>query len=234
MDSNTVFMEIVPKSLAILLAINLVFIIIFVIANRKDKKDIEYFSRLGITLIGDNIIAFLVILCIVFFLPKKTEEQTIILEPEVIIKENIIEKENIIDVPSIILPLNPEGEQAIIIDSTSNKMEEFMNDFYDENVYFFNSRQNEIFILKEEGLQNYSGLDFEKIEYEQSNSTLTLQLDDVGYNTIWLFSDLSQINIESSKCNVILYVPKQLTEEETRALKEVNSNITIITIEQIK
>ena len=43
--------------------------------------------------------------------------------------ENIIKKENIIEIPSIILPIKPEGDEAVVIDTSSEELGAFMKEF---------------------------------------------------------------------------------------------------------
>lgn len=232
MDSNAQFLQVAPMCLLITLAINAVLIAIYCFRHRKYKVDNRFLFNLEVVLIGANTAIFFVTMCILFFGPTTVTQRSVTLEPEIITDVNIVEKENVIDVPSIMLPLNPEGKQAVVIDTTSLKMKSFMDGFYGDNVYFFNNRQDSNFLFGTDGLQNYSGLDITKIEYKDSNSTTTLQLDEMGFETIWLFSDLSNVVLTPTKCKVVLYVPRQLTTVETEAIKS-NGNITIITIDQI-
>lgn len=233
MDSNTLFMQYAPKCLAIAFVIEVVLAIIYAIANRKKQKDLLYWKKGGILLVFFNTSIFFVVFCCLLFKPANIHEKVITLEPEVITEINVIEKENVIDVPSIMLPIEPKGNQAVIIDTTSIQMKEFMKDFYGENVYFFNNRQEATYLVKTEGVENYSGLDIAKIEYSEVNMTRTIELDDMNYQTIWVFSDLYHLDIISNDTKVMLYVPRQITEQEIQMLKQTNSDITIIAIEQI-
>lgn len=233
MDSNTLFMQYAPKCFVIAFVIEVVLAIIYAIANRKKQKNLQYWKKGGALLFIFNTSIFFVVFCYLFFKPADIHEKVITLEPEVITEINVIEKENVIDVPSIMLPIDPKGNQAVIIDTTSIQMKEFMKDFYGENVYFFNNRQEATYLVKTEGVENYSGLDIAKIEYSEVNMTRTIELDDMNYQTIWVFSDLYHLDIISNDTKVMLYVPRQITEQEIQMLKQTNSDITIIAIEQI-
>lgn len=233
MDSNTVLLEAIQKFFPIALITELIIVLFFVIVNRKYRKNRAYWQRCGILVLGINTIIFFITFWYIQFRPKEIVERVVTLEPETITQVNYIEKENVIDVPSIMLPLEPEGNQAVIIDAMSLEMEEFMKGFYGENVYFFNNRQDATYLAKTEGLANYSGLDIAEIQYSNSNSITTIQLDDMNYQTVWVFSDLTHLDIVSSNTKVMLYVPKQLTDKELQKLKQTNSDITIIAIDQI-
>ena len=233
MDSNTLFEVAALKYLPIAFIIEAVIILIFVIINRKYSKNKAYWQRLGIFTIGVNLIIVFITFGYLLLRPKEVREKVVTLEPETITEINIIEKENIIEVPSIMLPLEPKGNQAVLIDVKSLKMKEFMEGFYGDNVYFFNNRQDATYLAKSEGLTNYSGLDITQIEYSETDSITTINLDDMKYETVWVFSDLSYTNIISSDTKVMLYVPRQLTDEELQKLKQTNSDITIVAIEQL-
>lgn len=233
MDSNTLFMQVAPKYFFIALAIEVVLALIYAISNRKRIRNKSFLYNGGAFLFSVNALIFFVSFCVMLLKPAEIRQKVVNKEPEVITEVNIIEKENIIDVPSIILPLEPEGEQAVIIDTTSLEMEQFMQGFYGENVYFFNNRQDATYLVKNGGLSNYSGLDIDKIEYIESDSVTTIQLDNMDYKTVWVFSDLSNAEFESSNTKVMLYVPRQLTKEELQVLKQKNGDITIIAIDEI-
>lgn len=233
MDSNTAFWEAIQKCFPVALIIELMIVLLYVIINRKHPKNTSYWQRCGMLLFATNAIIFFTTFCFTVFGPKEMVERKVTLEPETVTQVNYIEKENVIDVPSIMLPLEPEGNQAVIIDAMSLEMEEFMKGFYGENVYFFNNRQDATYLAKTEGLANYSGLDIAEIQYSNSNSITTIQLDDMNYQTVWVFSDLTHLDIVSSNTKVMLYVPKQLTDKELQKLKQTNSDITIIAIDQI-
>ena len=233
MDSNTLFEVAALKYLPVALIIEIVIIFIYAVAKRRYPKDKTYWQKLGIFTFGVNLVIFFITFGYLVLRPKEVREKVVTLEPETITEINIIEKENVIEVPSIMLPLEPEGNQAVLIDVKSLKMKEFMEGFYGENVYFFNNRQDATYLAKSEGLTNYSGLDISEIEYSQTDTITTINLDDMKYETVWVFSDLSYTNIISSDTKVMLYVPRQLTDEELQKLKQTNSDITIIAIEQI-
>jgi len=233
MDSNTALLEAIQKFFPIALITELIIVLLYVIINRKCRKNRAYWQRCGILVFGINTIIFFITFWYIQFRPKEIVERKVTLEPETITQVNYIEKENVIDVPSIVLPLEPEGNQAIIIDAMSLEMEEFMKGFYGENVYFFNNRQDATYLAKTEGVANYSGLDIAEIEYSNTNGITTIQLDDMNYQTVWVFSDLTHLDIVSSNTKVMLYVPKQLTDKELQKLKQTNSDITIIAIDQI-
>lgn len=144
MTSNEVFALIAPKCLAAALIIDLALIIIYVI--RHKKKGISLWNLLAV-LIGYNALIASISFFFSFLAPATIVERTVTLKPEVITQTHVIEKENIIEVPSIMLPLNPEGTQAIVIDTTSTLMKSFMDGFYGENVYFFNNRQEATYIF---------------------------------------------------------------------------------------
>lgn len=234
MTSNELFALLAPECAIATLITNVVLVAVYCLRHKKSLKSIKTWMHGIAVFIAFNAILVFVFMFFGFFLvPPTIAERTVNLKPEVITKINVVEKENIIEVPSIMLPLNPSGTQAVVIDSTSAKMEPFMKQFYGENVYFFNNRQDATFLLQENGLQNYSGLDISQIEYYESIQKIPLHLDKLGFETIWLFSDLSHIEFTPTNCNVILYVPYQLTEEQVTQLKT-NGNITIITIESLR
>lgn len=233
MDSNTLFEAAALKYLPIALIVEAVIILIFVIINRKNSKNKAYWQRLGIFTFGVNLVIFFITFGYLVLRPKEVRKEVVTLEPETVTEINIIEKENIIEVPSIMLPLEPKGNQAVLIDVKSLEMKKFMEGFYGENVYFFNNRQDATYLAKSEGLTNYSGLDITEIEYSQTDSITNISLDDMNYETVWVFSDLISTNIVSSNTKVMLYVPRQLTDEELQNLKQTNSDITIIAIEQL-
>ena len=233
MDTNTLFMQVASKYFFIALAIEVVLALIYAILNRKRIREKSFWHNGGAFLYSINAFVFFGSFLFMLLKPAEIQEKVINKEPEVITQINIIEKENIIDVPSIMLPLEPEGEQAVIIDSTSIEMEEFMKGFYGENVNFFNNRQNATYLAKNGEITNYSGLDIDEIQYNKTDITTTIQLDDMGYQTVWVFSDLAHSEIVSSKTKVMLYVPRQLTEEKIQDLKQMNRDITIIAIDEI-
>ena len=131
---------------------------------------------------------------------------------------------------SIVLPITLEGEQAIVIDTNSMAMSQFVEEFYGQNVEFFTQRQNATFLLKDSDFKNHTALNISDIQYKESDS-VKANLDELGFDTIWLFSDLTNIELLPTTCKVILYTPQQLTEEEIKEIKT-NGNITIISIEQ--
>lgn len=198
--------------------------------RRRLRSSFTWF-RCGVLLFFANTLFFFLTMFFgVFFAPATVVERSVALQPETITKTKVIEEENIIEVPSIMLPLSPEGPQAVVIDTTSTRMDSFMDQFYGENVHFFNSRQDATFLLNANGTENYSGLDISQIDYKDVNQKVTLSLDELDYETIWLFSDLSHIELMPTIRNVILYVPYQLTNEQIMELKS-KGYITIITVE---
>ncbi len=230
-------MQVAIICLLITFAINASYIAIFCIKNKKCKKDKRFWYCFEMYLIFLNTFIFFVTFSILFFSEAKVIQRSVILEPEVISEVVIVKKENLIYVPSIIIPLTPEGKQAIAIDTTSIdttsiKMKSFMDEFYGENVNFFTNRQNATFLIEKSGIKNYTGLDLTDIQYNVSDSKIELYLDDLGFETIWLISDLSNITIMPTKCKVILYVPRKISNEEEQEIKT-SGEITILTIDQI-
>ncbi len=233
MTSNELFALLAPKCAIATLSINAALVAVFCLRNRKIIKERQTWLHGIIYLFCSNAILSCIFMIFGFFLaPTTIIERTVILKPEVIKVPKIIKEENIIEVPSIMLPLTPEGSQAVLIDTTSIEIEPFMRDFYGENVYFFNNRQDATFLLKADGVENYSGLDISQIEYCEISGSMLLQLDELGFETIWLFSNLSHIELMPTNCNVILYSPCQLNAEQITKLKA-NCKITIISVETI-
>ena len=207
-------------------------IIIFLIVNRKIikiKKIIvpKFLWTMALT----NMFIFAFFAAAIALKPATFDYEVVKPAPKVITQVNTVEKEVIIDAPSIVLPIAPEGEQAIVIDTNSTAMNEFIEEFYGQNVEFFTQRQNATFLLKGNGkLENHTALDISDIQYEESD-LIKANLDESGFDTIWLFSDLKNMELLPTECKIILYTPQQLTEEEIKEIKT-SGNITIISIEQ--
>lgn len=239
MTSDQIFMYLAPRCLLLTLLIIVAIAGLCFLGHLKAENLKNYWHDVRMAIIGIGTFVFFILMMIVFFLPNSAisdflptikHSETIVLPAEVIEEVNIIEQENVIDIPSIVLPLQPEGEQAIVIDTSSEDLKKFMNDFYGENVEFFNQRQKATYLLNSEGIENFTGLDFDSIQYKE-NTAFTINLDQLGYETIWLFTDLSNIELEPTTCKVILYVPRNVTQSELEALKELG-DITVITIEK--
>lgn len=177
-----------------------------------------------------NTFIFIGFAAAITFKPATYDYKVVKPAPEVITRVNTIEKEVIIDAPSIVLPITPEGEQAIVIDTNSRDLKQFIKEFYGQNVEFFNQRQNATFLMKNGNFENYTALNISDIQYQESD-LIQVNVDELGFDTIWLFSDLTNIELLPTKCKVILYTPQQLSQEEIKEIKA-KGNITVISIEQ--
>lgn len=241
MTSDQLFMYLAPRSLLATVLIIVAIAILCFLGHLKVKNLKNYWYDVRIAIIGIGSFLFFILLMIVFLLPNSSisgflptikYSKEIVLPAEEIEVPNIIERENVIDIPSIVLPLQPEGEQAIVI-HISSELKSFMNEFYGENVEFFNQRQKATYLFSSEGFKNFTGLDLNSIQYEETESSnCAINLDQLGYETIWLFTDLS-IELEPTTCKVILYVPRAISEQELENLKKVG-DVTIITIEEMR
>lgn len=206
-------------------------VIIFLLVNRKLIKIKKIIiPKFLWTMALINMFIFIGFAATIVFKPSSYDYKVVKPAPEIITQVNTIEKEVIIDAPSIVLPITPEGEQAIVIDTNSMAMSQFVEEFYGQNVEFFTQRQNATFLLKDSDFKNHTALNISDIQYKESDS-VKANLDELGFDTIWLFSDLTNIELLPTTCKVILYTPQQLTEEEIKEIKT-NGNITIISIEQ--
>lgn len=240
MTSDQLFMYLAPRCLIATLVINAVIAILCFIGHLMHKNLKRYWYDLRVSIIGiDTFLVFALFMIIFFlpnsaisgFLPTRTEYKTIVKPAEEIEVVNQITHENIIEIPSIVLPLEPEGEQAVVIDTSSEGLKTFMDDFYGENVEFFNQRQKATFLSNGSGFQNFTGLDLREIQYVEETGTTVVNLDQLGYETIWLFTDLEHMDFEATNCKVMLYVPRTITQSELAQLKELG-NVTVITIEK--
>lgn len=240
MTSDQLFMYLAPRCLIATLVINAVLAILCFIGHLKTKSLKRYWRDVRLSIIGvDTFLVFALFMIVFFlpnsaisgFLPTRTEHKTIVLPAEEIEVINPIEHENIIEIPSIVLPLEPQGEQAVVVDISSEGLKTFMDDFYGENVEFFNQRQKATFLSSGEGFQNFTGLDLRQIQYVEEAKTTTVNLDQLGYETIWLFTDLEHMTFEATTCKVMLYVPRAITQSELNHLKELG-DVTVITIEK--
>lgn len=239
MTSDQLFMYLAPRCLIATLLIIVAIAILCFLGHVKAKNLKSYWYDVRMAIIGIGTFVFFILFLIVFFLPNSSisdflptikHRKEIVLPAEEIEVVNIIEQEHVINIPSIVLPLQPEGEQAIVID-ISSELKSFINGFYEENVEFFNQRQKATYLFSSEGFKNFTGLELNSIQYEETEtSTYTINLDQLGYETIWLFTDLST-ELEPTTCKVILYVPRSITEQEMENLKKVG-DVTIITIEE--
>ena len=145
---------------------------------------------------------------------------------------DFIKKENIIEIPSIILPIKPEGDEAVVIDTSSEELGAFMKEFYGQNAEFFNQRNNATYSSNYNGFSNYTGLDLDKIEYKQENVKCIVNVDKLAVDTVWLFTDLKNLKLEPMQCKVIIYAPRSITEQELKELKELG-DVTVITIDRM-
>lgn len=206
-------------------------IFLFLIVNRKilNIKKIVIPKFLW-TMMLINMFIFIGHAAAITFKPATYDYKVVKPAPEVITRVNTIEKEVIIDAPSIVLPITPEGKQAIVIDTNSKKLEHFIKEFYGQNVEFFNQRQDATFLIKDSKFENYTALNISDIEYKDTEFS-KVNFDKLGFDTIWLFSDLTNIELLPMECKVILYTPQQLSQEEIKEIKT-KGNITVISIEQ--
>lgn len=241
MNSNELFMYLAPRCLFVTLAINAILAIISFFGHKR-KLSQRLWYDLRFAMIGLDsflaacffMIAFLVPNSIISgFLPTIPKYETVVIPAEVIEVENIIEKENIIEVPSIILPLRPEGNQAIVIDTSSKELGYFMKSFYGENVNFFNERQQATYLYTNGEFQNYTELNLNDIQYKDEENASPINLNKLGYETIWLFTDLKNIQFEAVDVKVVMYVPHTITKEQLENLKTLG-DVTVITIEEVR
>ena len=229
MNSNELFLYLAPRCLIAMLLINFIVIVLYAVKHRNMPKN-EILFNAKILIIGVDAFLTFILFMIVFFVPNSivgsflptiTKNKTITLPAEVIEVENIIKKENIIEIPSIILPIKPEGDEAVVIDTSSEELGAFMKEFYGQNAEFFNQRNNATYLSNYNGFSNYTGLDLDKIEYKQEN-----------VKCIWLFTDLKNLKLEPMQCKVIIYAPRSITEQELKELKELG-DVTVITIDRM-
>lgn len=240
MNSNELFLHLAPRCLLVTLIINAIVIMWYTWRTRKNLKR-NLFNMKALIIGVDSFITFILFMIVFFvpnsivsgFLPTITKYETKILPAETIEIENTIEHENIIEIPSIVLPIKPEGKEAVVIDTSSEALSTFMSEFYGENVEFFNSRQEATYLSSGNGFRNYTGIDLNEIEYKDESGASMVNLDRLDYDTIWLFSDLKNMELEPMNCKVFIYVPHLITEKESEELKELG-DITVITIEEVQ
>ncbi len=167
MTSDQLFMYLAPRCLIATLLIIVAIAILCFWGHVKAKNLKSYWYDVRMAIIGIGTFVFFILFLIVFFLPNSSisdflptikHRKEIVLPAEEIEVVNIIEQEHIINIPSIVLPLQPEGEQAIVID-ISSELKSFMNGFYEENVEFFNQRQKATYLFSSEGFKNFTGLE---------------------------------------------------------------------------
>lgn len=242
MNSNELFMYLAPRCLIVTLVVNCLIVGWYTIKHKRRLKTKEFWwSAKILVIVMDTFVAFTLFMIVFFvpnsvisgFLPTITKYETKVLSPEIIKEENIIEHENIIEIPSIILPLNPEGREAVVIDTSSEELRDFMYDFYGENVEFFNNREEATYLSNSNGFVNYTGIDLGQIVYKEEAVTSVVSLDKLGYDTIWLFTDFKNIKLEPMKCKVVVYSPHSISQKEIDEIKLLG-NVTIITVEDIK
>lgn len=243
MTSDEIFLYLAPRCLLATVLIIVAIAILCFWGHARNGNLRRYWYDVRISIIGIGIFVFFILFMIIFFLPNSgisdflptiKHTETVVLPAEIIEEKNIIERENVIEIPSIVLPITPEGEQAIVIDTSSEELESFMNGFYGENVEFFNQRQKATFLFNGgngEKFENFTGLDLNSIQYKEQAEISTLNLDQLGYETIWLFTDLSNIELECTDCKVVVYTPRSITEQELEKVKEAG-DVTVITIEE--
>lgn len=240
MNSNELFLYLAPRCLFATLIINAIVIIWYIWCTRKNRKR-NIFNMKAFIMGVDSLIAVMLFLIVFFvpnsivsgFLPTITKYEEKVLPAETIWVENIIEHENIIEIPSIILPIEPEGKEAVVIDTSSENLSTFMMQFYGENVEFFNSRQEATYLSSGNGFRNYTGIDLREIEYNEESNASIVNLDKLGYDTIWLFTDLKNMKLEAMHCKVVVYIPHSVTVQKIEELKTLG-DVTVITVENIK
>ena len=240
MNSNELFLYLAPRCLIAMLLINFIVIVLYAVKHRNMPKN-EILFNAKILIIGVDAFLTFILFMIVFFVPNSivgsflptiTKNKTITLPAEVIEVENIIKKENIIEIPSIILPIKPEGDEAVVIDTSSEELGAFMKEFSGQNAEFFNQRNNATYSSNYNGFSNYTGLDLDKIEYKQENVKCIVNVDKLAVDTVWLFTDLKNLKLEPMQCKVIIYAPRSITEQELKELKELG-DVTVITIDRM-
>lgn len=239
MNSNELFLHLAPRCLFVTLIINAIVIMWYIWRTRENLKR-NSFNMKALIIGVDSFIAAILFLIVFFvpnsivsgFLPTITKYEEKILPAETIEIENTIEHENIVEIPSIVLPIEPEGKEAIVIDTSSAELSTFMTQFYGENVEFFNSRQEATYLSSSNGFRNYTGIGLDKIEYKEESNASIVNLDKLGYDTIWLFTDFKNMKLEEMHCKVVVYIPHSVTVQEIEKLKTLG-DVTIITIDNI-
>lgn len=237
MNSNELFLYLAPRCLIVTLIINAIVVMWYIWRTRKHQKR-NLFNMKACIIGVDSFLSFVLFMIVFFvpnsivsgFLPTITKYEEKILPAETIEVENIIERENVIEIPSIVLPVQPEGDEAVVIDTSSKELGIFMKEFYGENVEFFNSRQDATYLSSSNGFKNYTGIDLNRIEYKDESVSTIVNLDKLDYDTIWLFTDFRNMKLEAMDCKVIVYVPLSVTVQEIEELK-VLGDVTIITID---
>lgn len=132
-----------------------------------------------------------------------------------------VQKEDKVEVP-----LQIEGKEAALI-STSQEMDQFMQEFYKNNEPFFAKSGLTVLLLKEGNLESFDG-DFESIAYSGENANVVETLQYLNYDTIWIFSaelgDISPSDVEPENKTIIVYSPKRVDIEDLKTyFKEVVS-----------
>jgi hypothetical protein len=132
-----------------------------------------------------------------------------------------VQKEDKVEVP-----LQIEGKEAALI-STSQEMDQFMQEFYKNNEPFFAKSGLTVLLLKEGNLESFDG-DFGSIAYSGENANVVETLQYLNYDTIWIFSaelgDISPSDVEPENKTIIVYSPKRVDTEDLKTyFKEVVS-----------
>lgn len=134
-----------------------------------------------------------------------------------------------------IIPTNREGKELILVDK-SGSMEEFITGIYKSNIEFF--KKNDVWAFDTEVHKNVS---IEAVEFSGDTNLFQAvnQAADLGYNTIWLCSDLEhntgeiQLSDLAKNMQIIVYSPKILDKVKTdNVVEELGKakNLKIITI----
>lgn len=141
---------------------------------------------------------------------------------------------NVYNQETPIIPTNREGKELILIDK-SGSMEEFITGIYKNNIEFF--KKNDVWAFDTEVYKNVS---IEAVEFSGDTNLFQAvnQAADLGYNTIWLCSDLEhntgeiQLSDLSKNMQIIVYSPKILDKAKTDNVVEElgKANLKIITI----
>ena len=227
MTSNELVGLLWRPCLFLTLAVELIVVIAYLIGHRKSGFNWATFL---VVQFGANALAVFIFFIIIIFLPKKTIERKIY-DTEVIESPYPTEIVKTIEIESIMLPLEPVGTQAVVINTLSTETSPFIHNIYKDNVAFFNARLDATFLLNENGFENYTGLDLSKIKYTDGNTSV--DLDELGFDTVWLFGDMYSVHIRSRKTLVFLYTP-YVDQDKAEELKLNNPNLTIIAIGGLK
>lgn len=233
MNSDQVFMAILPKALAITVIVNLVFIIFFLIVNVNKKNK---FIRLVVLIIAFNAIPASIIMTLALMFSGNVTYNKVELPREVIVSTEVvdnvvietIEEGTITMIPTIMLPVSPEGKEIVVIDTYETG--DFVDLFYDENNVFFNEKIDVTYFFGTE-LENVPWKSLQNGSYssEMTEEKRILDLTNEEYDFVWMFSTLENIQILPSDATIVLYTPINFSIDEVEKIKTEYPNMTIVT-----